>query len=157
MVENSQMFLGFLLPCSVFGLEPVQICCIWTFHGFPCLSMFANALPWCDWFVARVQLGVLSWGEFPVIQLRYLVKQEPIKQLAGGIYNPISSMHEMDVSKNRGTPKSPILRVFHYKPSILGYHHFRKPPNIYLHFFHNFFSHVFWGMIFCCQKFTEKS
>ena len=23
-------------------------------------------------------------------------------------------------------------RVFHYKPSILGYHHFRKPPYIYI-------------------------
>ena len=32
----------------------------------------------------------------------------------------------MGVSKNRGTPKSSILinRVFHYKPSILGYPYF---------------------------------
>ena len=35
----------------------------------------------------------------------------------------------MDVSKNRGTPKSSIFnKLFHYKPSILGYHYFRKPP-----------------------------
>ena len=35
----------------------------------------------------------------------------------------------MGVSKNKGTPKSSIFhRVFHYKPSILGYHHFRKHP-----------------------------
>ena len=34
------------------------------------------------------------------------------------------------VSKNSGTPKSSIFnRVFHYKPSILGYHYFWKPPN----------------------------
>ena len=37
--------------------------------------------------------------------------------------------HHMDVSENSGTPKSSILiRVFHYKPSILGYHYFRKHP-----------------------------
>ena len=35
------------------------------------------------------------------------------------------------VSKNSGTPKSSIFyRVFHYKPSILGYPYFRKPPYI---------------------------
>ena len=35
----------------------------------------------------------------------------------------------MDVSENRGTPKSSILRgVFHYKPSILGYPLFLEPP-----------------------------
>ncbi len=33
--------------------------------------------------------------------------------------------HCMDVSKNRGTPKSSILiGFFHYKPSILGYPYF---------------------------------
>ena len=36
----------------------------------------------------------------------------------------------MGVSKNRGTPKSSIFnRVFHYKPSILGYHYFWKHPH----------------------------
>ena len=37
----------------------------------------------------------------------------------------------MDVSENSGTPKSSILynMVFHYKPSILGYHYFWKHPN----------------------------
>ena len=35
----------------------------------------------------------------------------------------------MDVSKNRGTPKSSHFnRVFHYKPSILGYPYFWKHP-----------------------------
>ena len=35
----------------------------------------------------------------------------------------------MDVSKNGGTPKSSILiRVFHYKPSILGSPYFWKHP-----------------------------
>ena len=35
----------------------------------------------------------------------------------------------MGVSKNRGTPKSSHFnRVFHYKPSILGYHYFWKHP-----------------------------
>ena len=35
----------------------------------------------------------------------------------------------MDASENNGTPKSPILiGVFHYKPSILGYHYFWKHP-----------------------------
>ena len=38
---------------------------------------------------------------------------------------------QMDVSKNRGTPKSSILiGVFHYKPSILGYPYFWKHPNV---------------------------
>ena len=32
---------------------------------------------------------------------------------------------DMDVSENRGTPKSSIFdRDFHYKPSILGYPYF---------------------------------
>ena len=35
----------------------------------------------------------------------------------------------MDVSKNRGTPKSSHFnRVFYYKPSILGYPYFWKHP-----------------------------
>ena len=41
----------------------------------------------------------------------------------GGIY--------MGVSENSGTPKSSISnRVFHYKPSILGYLYFWKHPHI---------------------------
>ena len=53
---------------------------------------------------------------------------------------------EMDVSKNRDTPKSSILigfpqiiyfnRVFHYKPSIWGYHYFWKHPNVHRQNFH---------------------
>ena len=36
---------------------------------------------------------------------------------------------DVDVSKNSGTPKSSFFnRVFHYKPSILGYHYFWKHP-----------------------------
>ena len=39
-------------------------------------------------------------------------------------------MEQINVSKNRGTPKSSILKgVFHYKPSILGYHIFGKRLN----------------------------
>ena len=41
--------------------------------------------------------------------------------------------HDMDVSQNRGTPKSSHFnRVFHYKPSILGFPYFWKHP--YLNF-----------------------
>ena len=40
---------------------------------------------------------------------------------------------KMGVSKNRGTHGYPQIihfnRVFHYKPSILGYHYFWKHPN----------------------------
>ena len=78
--KTHRSFWDFCWHAQFFGLEPVQICCIWTFHVYPCLSMFANALPWCDWFLAQVQLGVLSWGEFPVITQVVFVKQEPIKQ-----------------------------------------------------------------------------
>ena len=40
-------------------------------------------------------------------------------------------MYDMGVSENRGIPKSSILIGFttNYKPSILGYHHFRKHPD----------------------------
>ena len=39
----------------------------------------------------------------------------------------------MGVSKNRGIPKSSILiGIFHYKPSILGYHNFWKHPYIHI-------------------------
>ena len=39
----------------------------------------------------------------------------------------ILQIHHMGASNNRGTPKSShVNRVFHYKPSILGYHHFWK-------------------------------
>ncbi len=46
----------------------------------------------------------------------------------------IGSFSEMGVSTNNGTPKSSILiRVFHYKPSILGAHpYFWKHPNPHL-------------------------
>ena len=41
-----------------------------------------------------------------------------------------TNQSSMGVSKNRGTPKSSKIinfnRVFHYKPSILGYHYFWK-------------------------------
>ena len=38
----------------------------------------------------------------------------------------------MDVSKNRGTPKSyHFHRVFHYKPSILGYPYFLETPKCF--------------------------
>ena len=37
--------------------------------------------------------------------------------------------HYMEVSWNGGTPKSSIFNgIFHYKPSIWGYPHSRKPP-----------------------------
>ena len=42
---------------------------------------------------------------------------------------------DMGVSKNSGTPKSSIFkRVFHYKPSILGYPYFWKYPYKHVHF-----------------------
>ena len=38
----------------------------------------------------------------------------------------------MDVSENGGTPKSSNFnRVFHYKPSILGYPYFWKHPDLF--------------------------
>ena len=44
----------------------------------------------------------------------------------------IAGYRDMDVSENRGTPKSSILiyfnRVFHYKPSILGVPLFLETP-----------------------------
>ena len=41
----------------------------------------------------------------------------------------ISVRHNMDVSENSGTPQIiHFNRVFHYKPSILGYHYFWKHP-----------------------------
>ena len=41
----------------------------------------------------------------------------------------------MDVSENNGTPKSSIflMKVFHYKPSILGYPYFWKHPYTHTH------------------------
>ena len=41
----------------------------------------------------------------------------------------LEPVHHVDVSKNRGTPKSSILIGFlHYKPTILGYPYFWKHP-----------------------------
>ena len=46
-------------------------------------------------------------------------------------FPPKKKIHHMGVSKNNGTPKSSHFnRVFHYKPSILGYHYFWKHPYI---------------------------
>ena len=43
------------------------------------------------------------------------------------------------VSKNGGTPKSSILnKVFHDKPSILGYHYFRKHPCTSINYIPNY-------------------
>ena len=58
------------------------------------------------------------------------------------------------------TPKSSILKkVFHYKPSILGYHHFRKPPflsenpsNFTIHFRIKL-SYYFWAKILIYHTF----
>ena len=65
-------------------------------------------------FAVARQLVARWWFTFP---------------LFSGIFTP-----HMGVSKNRGTPKSYILiyfnRVFHYKPSILGYPFFPKHPYI---------------------------
>ena len=42
---------------------------------------------------------------------------------------PGSNWKDWGVSENRGTPKSSHFnRVFHYKPSILGYPYFWKHP-----------------------------
>ena len=52
---------------------------------------------------------------------------------------PIGSMVMvyMDVSENSGTPKIiHFNRVFHYKPSILGYPYFWKHPYIYIYCIH---------------------
>ena len=41
----------------------------------------------------------------------------------------VTSRQYMGVSKNNGTPQIiHFNRVFHYKPSILGYHYFWKHP-----------------------------
>ena len=42
----------------------------------------------------------------------------------------LGQVQDMGVSKNIGTPKSSILMVFHYKPSILGYPYFWKHPYV---------------------------
>ena len=47
-------------------------------------------------------------------------------------HEALNVLTKMGVSKNRG--KTPQIihfnRVFHYKPSILGYHYFWKHPNV---------------------------
>jgi len=46
----------------------------------------------------------------------------------------------VDVSENSGTPKSSIKkRVFHYKPSILGYLYFSETPICYMWWFQTLF------------------
>ena len=52
-----------------------------------------------------------------------------------GMESTLVETTHMDVSQNRGTPKSSILiRFSNYKPSILGYPYFWKHPemNVYL-------------------------
>ena len=49
------------------------------------------------------------------------------------LFNFLLLFQSLDVSENRGTPKSSHLnRVFHYKPSILGYPYFWKHPSVSL-------------------------
>ena len=65
-------------------------------------------------------------------------------QLFGMNFKKCLSCHhlDIDVSKNRGTPKSSIFnRVFHYKPSFWGYPYFWKHP-------HPRYQ-VFWGLPVC--------
>ncbi len=51
--------------------------------------------------------------------------------------------NNMGVSKNRGTPKSSHFnRIFHYKPSILGYHYFWKHPYRYTYWYQSSISWV---------------
>ena len=52
----------------------------------------------------------------------------------------------MDVSKNMGKPPNHpfVHRVFHYKPSILGYQYFWKHPNKRLKKTHDNLQSMLW-------------
>ena len=66
----------------------------------------------------------------------------------------------MGVSKNRGTPKSSHLnRVFHYKPSILGYHYFWKHPykKTVKHIDNKHIKKLFWFVCFKTSVTFKKS
>ena len=64
----------------------------------------------------------------------------------------------MGVSKNRGTPKSSILiiRVFPYKPSILGYPYSWKHPHIYIYNF-NIYIYTLCHMVTCGEDPVAKA
>ena len=63
----------------------------------------------------NISQGIFE-DDFPLVWMGYVRSQEG------------THLH-MDISKNTGTPKSSHFnRVFHYKPSILGYHYFWKHP-----------------------------
>ena len=59
------------------------------------------------------------WGDLGLVKLTFNNKTPRNRYIYINMY--------MDVSENRGTPQIiHFNRVFHYKPSILGYHYFWK-------------------------------
>ena len=63
-----------------------------------------------------------------VARTPHLAKTHPLCWHVQEIMQPAVIIH-LGVSKNNGTPKSSIFnRVFHYKPSILGYPYFWNHP-----------------------------
>ena len=67
--------------------------------------------------------------------------------LGDGNINPIEGYIHMDVSKNRGVSPQIIHfnRVFHYKPSILGYPYFWKHPYLNIMDAHVYSAQILWG------------
>ena len=63
----------------------------------------------------------------------------------------------MGVSENRGTPNSSLLMgLFHYKPSILGYHYFWKHPNVVFIIFSSISQRIVFSIRLCKACFVPS-
>ena len=90
------------------------------------------------WKMMRTHNSLLNWGSFAfsfsIALSTWFYSSDPNAHRGGWGKGPVDAktqLFNLGVSKNSGTPKSSILnRVFHYKPSILGYHYFRKHPSV---------------------------
>ena len=123
--QNLHCFFGGLV-----GSKHMSCFFLWVFHQknprpISVLKAFGHRPAWERWKKeASEGCPEKTWFNESGLEETFPKHMDPIN-----LYSPIGT-NIWGVSENRGfPPKSSILtKVFHYKPSILGYHYFWKHP-----------------------------
>ena len=126
----TQVFLGILIGHEI-KIPINQICNLQPLFVFL-----------VEGFRPKIRCGTPSFGRFGAWEISIFWAEKITveiflkKENGGNKFNSIQAKNVrkpcsryLGVSKNNGTPKSSIFnRVFHHKPSILGYPYFWKHP-----------------------------
>ena len=117
--NEKNMYIYIYTCINIYIYIVVPACCVHVQHDY---QEYASKL------VGIHFLGIQFWDPETRLALQDHVFARP-QGLTGGVEKITQHLHNVGISKNRGTPKSSILMgFFHYKPSILGYPYFRKHP-----------------------------